>query len=222
MAVEVETKDCTALTDGEIAEMADICAEGPMPYEVGLFSKQAEAWVLVTTVRLNGKLKGFMFSTLERVGGTPAVLLALGGVERNSRRDTVLRALMGEVLYKALMAFPDEDVVVGGQFAEAGALAAFRSVGPIIPRPDYDANGEDRQWGRRLAKRFGIPDSRYEHRVFRVNGTGDLALIVDHTPLKPEFAAADVAEQFVGLDAQAGDALIMFAWAMAEDLEKLR
>ena len=62
MSIEVETKDCTALGDAELAEMADLCADGPLPYEIGVLSKQAEAWVLVTQARENGKLKGFSFS----------------------------------------------------------------------------------------------------------------------------------------------------------------
>ena len=82
MAIEVETKDCTALADGELAEMADLCAEGPSRYESGLLSKQAEAWVLVTTAREGGKLKGFSFCTLERIGGTPCVLVGLASVTR--------------------------------------------------------------------------------------------------------------------------------------------
>ena len=48
MAIEVETKDCTALSDAELAEMADICADGPSRFEAGLLSKQAEEWVLIT------------------------------------------------------------------------------------------------------------------------------------------------------------------------------
>ena len=42
--------------------MADLCAEGTHPHEVGTLSKQAEAWVLITQVRDEGKLKGFAFS----------------------------------------------------------------------------------------------------------------------------------------------------------------
>ena len=48
MSIQVETKDCTALGDAELAELADLCVEGPIRYEVGLLSKQAEAWVLIT------------------------------------------------------------------------------------------------------------------------------------------------------------------------------
>ena len=39
MAIEVETKDCTMLGDAEIEEMADLCAEGPNPFGIGLISK---------------------------------------------------------------------------------------------------------------------------------------------------------------------------------------
>ena len=44
MAFDVETKDCTALSDAELGEMADICADGPAGFDVGLLSKQREEW----------------------------------------------------------------------------------------------------------------------------------------------------------------------------------
>src|SRR5262249_58400289 len=77
MAIEVETKDCTQLSDAELAEMADICAEGRSRFEAGLLSKQPELWVLVTLAREGGQLKGFSFSSLGRVVGNPAVVQGL-------------------------------------------------------------------------------------------------------------------------------------------------
>ena len=62
MAIEVSTKDCTALSDAELTEMADICAEGPSHFEAGLLSKQAESWVLVTLAREGRALRGFSYS----------------------------------------------------------------------------------------------------------------------------------------------------------------
>ena len=91
MAIEVETKDCTMLGDAEIEEMADLCAEGPNPFGIGLISKQTEEWVLISTAREGGRLKGFAFFTLERIGGTPAVIVGLASIHRTSKRDTVLR-----------------------------------------------------------------------------------------------------------------------------------
>ena len=155
MAIEVETKDCTALSDAELAEMADICADGPSRFEAGLLSKQAEEWVLITMTREGSGLKGFSFSTLERIGGTPSVLIGLASVRRTSRRDSVLRAIMADQLRRAVLAFPDEDVLVGTRLFDAAGFEAFKNLDDVVPRPDYKPSGEDRAWGRRLAKRFG-------------------------------------------------------------------
>ena len=46
MSLDVSTKDCSQLTDSELAEMADLCVE-TSHYEIGDLNKQAEAWVLV-------------------------------------------------------------------------------------------------------------------------------------------------------------------------------
>ena len=61
MAIEVETKDCSMLGDAEIEEMAELCEVGPNPLGIGLLSKQSEDWVLATTARDGGRLKGFSF-----------------------------------------------------------------------------------------------------------------------------------------------------------------
>src|SRR5262249_16860386 len=156
MAITVETKDCTALDDTELAEMADLCAEGPAQYEVGLLSKQAEAWVLVSLAREGSKLRGFSFSTLERIGGTPCVLLGWASVQRGSGRDAVLKGVITDQFRRAVLAFPDEDVLIGTRFLDAGGYEAYKTLEDIVPRPDHKASGEERAWGRRLAKRFGI------------------------------------------------------------------
>ena len=221
MSIQVETKDCTALGDAELAELADLCAEGPIPYEVGLLSKQAEAWVLITQATDNGKLKGFAFSTLERIGGTPSVLIGLASVKRTAKRDTVLRAIVHDQLRRAVLAFPDEDVLFGTRFASASGFEAFRTLNDIVPRPDHKASGEERAWGRRLAKRFALDTGAYDDRTFIATGTGSAPEVFDHDSLKPEAIAPDVAAFFKGVTATRGDSLIAFGWAMAEDLAKL-
>ncbi|MGH9274902.1 MAG: hypothetical protein ACRDZU_09670 [Acidimicrobiales bacterium] len=221
MSIQVETKDCTALGDAELAELADLCAEGPIPYEVGLLSKQAEAWVLITQATDNGKLKGFAFSTLERIGGTPSVLIGLASVKRSAKRDTVLRAIVHDQLRRAVLAFPDEDVLFGTRFASPSGFEAFRTLNDIVPRPDHKASGEERAWGRRLAKRFGLDTAGYDDRSFLATGTGSQPEVFDHDSLKPEAIEAGVAAFFKGVDAPRGDSLIAFGWAMAEDLAKL-
>jgi hypothetical protein len=221
MAIEVSTKDCTALSDSELAEMADLCAEGPSRFEVGLLSKQTESWVLVSLAREGNNLRGFSFCTLERIGGTPCVLIGLASIKRSSRRDSVLRAMMTEKFRRAVLAFPDEDVLVGTRFVGADGFEAFRTLEDIVPRPDHKATGEERAWGRRLAKRFGVESGAYDDRAFTVRGDGTYPLVLDHESLKPEAIDPDVAAFFEGFDVARGDSLVVFGWAMAEDLAKL-
>ncbi|MGZ4708124.1 MAG: hypothetical protein ACXWBN_05230, partial [Acidimicrobiales bacterium] len=213
MAIEIETKDCTSLSDAELAEMADMCADGPARFEVGLLSKQTEAWVLVTLVRDGRSLKGFAFSTLERIGGTPSVLIGLASIRRTSKRDSVLRAMMTEQFRRAVLAFPDEDVLVGSRFTNAGGFEAFKSLDDIVPRPDHVATGEERAWGHRLAKRFGVENGGYDDRHFVATGDGVFPLALDHESLKPENLDAEVVALF-DIDAARGDSIIAFGWAM--------
>ncbi len=221
MAIEVETKDCTAVTDGELGEMAELSAESRHTFSVGLLSKQTEEWVLLTTARDSGRLKGYVFSTLERIGGTPSVLMALGTVCRNSKRTTVMRALMAEMFHRALMAFPDEDVLVGSRFDEPSGFELFASLHEVVPRPEHRASGEERAWGRRLVKRFGIDGDRYDDRRFLVRGDLDQPCVFDYESLKADRLDPSLASMFESLDSSRGDHMIAFAWAMAENLEKL-
>jgi len=217
MAIDVETKDCTALGDGELSEMADICADGPAGFDVGLLSKQREEWVLVTQARENGKLCGFAFCTLERIGGTPCVLIGLGSVRRTSKRDQVLKAIIGDELRRAWLAFPDEDVLVGTRIIDAAGFGAFKGLEDIVPRPGHKATGEERAWSRRLAKRFGA-ENRIDDRTFVVKGDGNRPGVLDVEALKPEAIDADVKACLKSLDHRRGDSLIAFGWGMAEDL----
>lgn len=221
MPFDVSTKDCAQLNDSELAEMADLCAETPSRYEIGDLSKQAEAWVLVTQVREGAHLRGFSFSTLERIGGTPAIILGLAHVRRTSKRDQVLKGIMNDNYRRALMAFPDEDVLVGTRLFDPSGFEAFKNLDDVVPRPDYRPSGEDRAWGRRLAKRFGIDTDSYDDRTFLAVGDGTFPCVLDHASLKPEAIPADVAAFFGDHQADRGDSLVAFGWAMAEDLAKL-
>ncbi len=218
MAIEVETKDCTALSDAELAEMADLCADGPSRYESGLLSKMAEAWVLITQARMGAKLTGFSFCTLERIGGTPSVLVGLASVKRSSKRDTVLKAIVHEHFRRAVLAFPDEDVLVGARLVDPSGFEAYKLLEDIVPRPGHKATGEERAWGRRLAKRFAV--DTYDDRAFIATGDGAYPPAIDHQSLRPEAVDPQVAALFDGLDAARGDSLIAFGWAMAEFLAK--
>lgn len=214
MPIEVHTNDAISLTDADLDEMGSIEAA----FDIGAISKAKEDWVLVTTARIDGKLHGFTFSTLERIGGTPCVLLGMMSIRRSSKRDSVLRGLMGEAYHRALMAFPDEDVVVGSRFVTADAVEAFEKLDDVIPSPGVRAVGEERAWGRRIAKRFGV-ESQYDPQTF-IAGNGQSGFL-DFITAKPEKIKPAIAALLADVDVEAGDAMVIYGWTMAEDLVKL-
>jgi hypothetical protein len=215
MTLEVKTQDCSALTDAQLEEMVGIGGS----FGADLLAKAKEDWVLCTLARLDGKLHGVTFSTLERIGGTPCVLIGLMSVRRSTKRDQVLKGLMGEAYHRALMAFPDEDVVVGSRLRSADGLEAFKSLTEMIPRNGHRAVGEERAWGRRLAKRFGV-DATYDEQSFVVREKGQSGFI-DHESSKPDRIPADKASLFANVNAAKGGVLIVHGWTMAESLVKL-
>jgi hypothetical protein len=142
--------------------------------------------------------------------------VGLASVKRNAKRETVLKALMADQYRRALLAFPDEDVLVGTKFLDASGYAAFKGLDDIVPRPGHKATGEERAWGRRLAKRFGF-EGKIDDRTFVVAGSGEPCGVLDHETLKVD-ADPQVVGFFKGLDRPRRDHLIAFGWAMAEDL----
>jgi len=215
MALDVSTNDAAALTDTDLDELASM----EDAFSAGQLSKAKEDWVLITTARFGAALHGFTFSTLERIGGTPCVLIGLMSVKRSAKRDQVLRGLIHEAYHRALMAFPDEDVVVGCRFVNADGLEAFKDLRDVTPSPGSNAVGEERAWGRRLAKRFGV-EAKYDAKTF-VAASGSSDGYLDHESSKPDKLDAEVVAMFRAVPAAKGGAMVVYGWTMAEDLVKL-
>lgn len=216
MPMVVTTKDCTALSDTELAEMADLCCERPPGFEIGFLSKEREQWVLVTHAREGRKLRGYSFCTLERIGGTPALLIGLASVDRTARAEAALKNMMADQYRRALLAFPDEDVLLGTRLLTPDGFRAFSGLVDVVPSPGHKVTGEERAWARRLAKRFGL-EGRLDDRAFVLRGEGAVVGGLDFIHPKPQ-PDGEVVELFAEMDVEAGDRLVAFGWAMAEDL----
>ncbi len=215
MALEVVTNDASALSEDDLAELAAM--EETFSAERLLAAQ--EDWVLITTARFGNTLHGFTFSTLERIGGTPCVLIGMMSVKRSSKRDQVLRGLMGEAYHRALLAFPDEDVVVGSRFVNADARIAFKDLQDMNPIPGERAGGEERAWGRRLAKRFAI-DKKYDAKTFTASA-GAQSGFLDFESADTAKLDAELVEMMSDVPADKGGAMVVYGWTMAEDLVKL-
>ena len=210
------TKDTTALSDAELAEMADLCVDREPNFDIGYLSKEKENWVLVTQCREGNKLRGYSFCTLERIGGTPSLLIGLLLVDRNAKSDQTLKTILHDQFRRALLAFPDEDVLLGSRLTSADGFRAFAGLEDVVPRLGYKPTGEDRAWGRRLAKRFGSEKS-IDDKTFVMTVTpgpvGGLDYITSKGPI-PEGAETF----FKGVKPAKGQRVVVFGWAMAEAL----
>src|ERR1019366_8529932 len=215
MPMSSSPKDTTALSDAELVEMADLCADRDPKFDIGFLSKQREEWVLVTTVREGTKLRGYSFCTLERIGGTPSLLLGVGLVDRNAKSDQTLKCLLADQFRRASLAFPDEDVLLGVRLLTADGYRAFGGLNDVVPRAEHRPSGEERAWARRLAKRFGNEkglDDRSFVLTYDANPVGGLDYVVAKAAI-PE--GAD--ELFKLVKSNRGQRLVAFGWAMAED-----
>src|SRR6266480_1752252 len=121
----------------------------------------------------------------------------------------------GELYRRAAISFPDEDVLVAGRFAHPSAYALLNALADVCPRPKYSPTGEERAWGRRLARRFGC-DGRYDDRKFRLKANGASEAVLHTSTVK---AGGKAAAEVVGtVKPHKGEAVIAFGWATAEAL----
>ncbi|MFM7047142.1 MAG: hypothetical protein ACKOXX_04520 [Actinomycetota bacterium] len=213
--MKVATRDASALTDADLDEFAAMGGA----FGIGAVSKAKDSWVLATTAHDGKTLVGFMFLTLERLGGTPCVVMGLLSVKRTPKREAAMKGLMTEAFHRALMAFPDEDVVVGARFVAAEGLEAFAPLTSIIPRPKYNAVGEERAWGRRLARRYAI-EPQYDAATFVAKSNAQTGFI-DYEPVKKPKIPAEITALFKNVNVSKGGVLIVHGWTMAESLAKL-
>jgi hypothetical protein len=98
-------------------------------------------------------------------------------------------------------------------------VEAFKSLTDIIPRTGHRADGEQRAWGKRLARRFGV-DSKYDGQTFVVASDGQSGYL-DFESSKPEKISENITALFTTVNAKKGGVIIIHGWTMAESLVKL-
>jgi hypothetical protein len=214
-SMEVESRDSVSLKPAELDELGQLVSGIGLALHDEQLDGHVEQFPLVAVVAFDGELQGFLFGSLERIGGTPCILWGLGGVRRSRNARAALDGLVAELYRRAAISFPDEDVLVAGRLAHPAAYTLFGVLDDVCPRPAYTPNGEERAWGRRLARRFGC-DARYDDRTFRLAPHGRPELVLHAGAVK---AGGRVVVELVGdVDPAQGEAVIAYGWAMAEAL----
>ena len=153
--MDVESRDSVSLKPAELDELGQLVSGVGLPLHDEQLDGHVEQFPLVAVAEFEGEIQGFLFGSLERIGGTPCILWGLGGVKRGKSARQSLDGLVAELYRRAAISFPDEDVLVAGRVAHPSAYALFAVLDDVCPRPKYSPNGEERAWGRRLARRFG-------------------------------------------------------------------
>jgi hypothetical protein len=126
-----------------------------------------------------------------------------------------LEGLVGELYRRAAISFPDEDVLVAGRLAQPATYTLFGTLADVCPRPGYTPNGEERAWGRRLARRFGC-DARYDDRAFKVKKGATTEPVLDSRYVK--LGGKAISDLVGTLEPAKGEAMVAYGWAMAEQL----
>lgn len=213
--MDVESRDSVSLKPAELDEFAQLLHALGLRLGDSELDRQAERFALITTSKADGDLQGFLFGSLERIGGTPCILWGAGATRKGRQAGLVLKGMTGELYRRAAISFPDEDVLVAGRIAHPSTYALFGPLADVVPRPSYAPTGEERAWGRRLAKRFGC-DARYDDRSFRLSAGTVAEAILDGSTVKGGGKAA--VELIGACDPVRGEAVITFGWAAAEVL----
>ena len=217
--MNVESRDSVSLKPAELDEFAQLLTSSGLHLTEEQIDLQVEAFPLAVVAVFESEVQGVMLGSLERIGGTPAILWGLGVARKGKQAAAALKVMTGELSRRAAISFPDEDVLVATRLSQPSCYALLASYANLVPRPGYVPNGEDRAWGRRLAKRFGL-DPHFDDRGFTVAVKSRKPMcvpILDASPVKATGGAKIVS--LVGdLDATRGKAMIAFGWAIAEEL----
>jgi hypothetical protein len=218
--MNVESRDSVSLKPAELDEFAQLLAGNGLALTDAQIDLQIEAFPLAVVAMADGEVHGVMLGSLERIGGTPTILWGLGVARKGKHGPAALKAMTGELSRRAAISFPDEDVLVATRLSQPSCYTLLSSYANLVPRPGYVANGEDRAWGRRLAKRFGIEANHFDDRGFTVavkSRKPTCVPILDASAVKAT-GGAKVVSLVGDLDATRGKAMIAFGWAVAEEL----
>lgn len=140
----VESRDSVSLKPAELDELGQLLTAIGLPLKEEQLDQHVEQFPLIAVSVADDDIHGFLFGSLERIGGTPCILWGLGAIRRGKQARTHLDGLVGELYRRAAISFPDEDVLVAGRFAHPATYALLTVLDDVCPRPKYSPTGEER------------------------------------------------------------------------------
>src|SRR5580692_9438311 len=99
--MNVESRDSVSLKPAELDEFAQLLNSNGL----SLTDEQVEAFPLAVVAMFESQLQGVMLGSLERIGGTPAILWGLGVARKGKNAPAALKAMTGELSRRAAISF---------------------------------------------------------------------------------------------------------------------
>ena len=137
--MDVESRDSVSLKPAELDELGQLFADVGLPLHDEQLDRHVEQFPLIAIAVEESELHGFLFGSLERIGGTPCILWGLGAVRRGRQARTSLDGLVAELYRRAAISFPDEDVLVAGRIAHPAAYSLLGVLDRRLPAAEVHA-----------------------------------------------------------------------------------
>ncbi|MBP9114911.1 MAG: hypothetical protein KBF89_01025 [Acidimicrobiia bacterium] len=210
----IESRDTVSLKPAELDEFGELIRESGYIIPDSVIDEHVEKYTIIVTAR-NAGLDGFLFGSLERIGGTPATLWSFGAIRPGKKCKETAELLISELYRRSAISFPDEDVLIGTRLAFPSTYAFLAQRQDVVPRPGYAPTGEERNWGRHLAKRFDC-ESTFDEKTFNTKKSKKSTPLFYTAPIK---STNKVALEIVGNnDYTKGESVVAFGWATADEL----
>src|SRR5919112_121542 len=103
----VESRDSVSLKPAELDELGQLVHTVGLPVNDEQLDQHVEHFPLITLASDDDVLAGFLFGSLERIGGTPCILWGLGAVKKGKNARPSLDSLVAELYRRAAISFPD-------------------------------------------------------------------------------------------------------------------
>jgi hypothetical protein len=101
-----ESRDSISLKPAELDEFGQLLATNGLPVSDEELDRQVEQFPLVVVASVDDELTGFMLGSLERIGGTPAILWGVGAARKGRNAAPTLQAMTSELSRRAAISFP--------------------------------------------------------------------------------------------------------------------
>ena len=96
----VESRDSVSLKPAELDELGQLVHSVGLPVVDEQLDQHVEHFPLIILCTEDEAISGFLFGSLERIGGTPCILWGLGAVKKSRQARTTLATELAAVLVR--------------------------------------------------------------------------------------------------------------------------